>query len=117
MLRIFQQTWFIPGALGGNFVLPYKTPCDLQLLHISLSNSAATAGTLKVGRSGDDDAYLTAKTFGTSNTPQEIGTPGAFDGVEAGGQYPHIPKGSTVLLTITNNSMANAVVVLTFSEG
>jgi hypothetical protein len=73
----------------------------------------------KIGTAADDDAYLAAENFGVSGTPAVVDTPAGFDGVTAAGQYPHIPKGTSVLLTITDHAshMAAAAVVLTFTEG
>ena len=119
MLRTFQQTWYIQGTLAANHTISYKMPFDAQLIHVSLNNTTANAGTLKIGTSSDDDAYLAAENFGVSGTPVEVETPAGFDGATAGGQYPHIPKDTIVLLTITDHvsHMAAAAVVLTFTEG
>jgi hypothetical protein len=119
MNRVFQQTWHIQGTLAANHTISYKMPFDAQLVHVSLNNTTANAGTLKIGTSSDDDCYLLAENFGVSGTPTEVSTPAGFDGVTAGGAYPHIPDGTTVLLTITDHAshMAGATVVLTFTEG
>jgi hypothetical protein len=115
--RVFQETWHIQGTLGANFTLSYTAPFAVQLIHVSLNNTAATGGTLKIGTAADDDGYLLAETFGVSGTPVEVKTPAGFDGVLAGGAFPHIAAGTVVLLTVTDNSMAGATVVLTLTEG
>lgn len=119
MDRLFQQVYNIPGTLAANHTFAFKAPCDLQLVHVSLNNSSANAGTLKLGTTSDDDAYLTATNFGVSNSPAQVATFSGFAGVEAAGQYPHIPAGTNVLVTITDHAshMANVAVVLTFTEG
>lgn len=119
MNRMFQQVYLIPGTLAANHTFNFLAACDVQLVHASLGNSSANAGTLKIGVSSDDDAYLAAETFGVSGTPLEVATPAGFDGVAAGGQYPHIPDGTNVLITVTDHAshMANVCVVLTFTEG
>lgn len=119
MERIFQQSYFIQGTLAANHLIYFTAPFDLQLIHVSISNSTAYAGTLKVGKTSDDDAYLLAENFGVSNTPVEVKTFGGFDGVDAGTQFPHIPAGTVVLVTITDHGshMASAAVVLTFTKG
>ena len=86
----------------------------MQLLHVSAVNTSANAGTLKIGSSSDDDAYLAAKSFGVSSTPEAFDRDDFIDG-----QYPHIPAGTIVVTTITDHAshMAGVTVVLTFSEG
>jgi len=119
MNRVFQQTIHLGPTLAANHSFSFKAPFDMQLVHVSLCNSTANAGTLKIGISSDDDAYLLAESFGVSGAPAEVSTPAGFDGVSAGGQYPHIADGTTVLVTITDHAshMANVAVVLTFTEG
>jgi hypothetical protein len=116
---MFQQSWYIQGTLAANHTMVFNLPCDCQLVHVSLNNSTANAGTLKIGTTSDDDAYLAAENFGVSDTPVVVNTPAGFDGVTAGGQYPHIAASTKVLLTITDHGshMAAAAVVLTFTEG
>jgi hypothetical protein len=119
MERIFQQTWWHPGALSANHIIYFTAPFDLQLIHVSLVNTSANAGTLKIGKSTDDDAYLLAENFGVSGTPAVVDKWDEFDGVDAGSQFPHIPAGTVVLLTITDHGshMAGAAVVLTYTKG
>ncbi len=119
MQRIFQQVYVVPGTLSGNHVFLFKAPFDLQLVHASLVNTSANAGTLKIGDASDDDCYLAAENFGVSSSPAEVASYSGFDGVTAGGQYPHILDGGVVKITITDHvsHMADACVVLTFTEG
>jgi hypothetical protein len=119
MLRVFQQTYVIPGALAANHTFQAKMPFDAQLVHVSLCNTSANAGTLKIGKSTDDDAYLNAENFGVSSSPAAVSAPAGFDGADAGGHFPHIPKDTILLLTVTDHAshMANVCVVLTFTEG
>jgi hypothetical protein len=111
--------FMVPGTLAGNHVFCFNAPCDIQIVHVSLSNSTANAGTLKIGNSSDDDAYLAAENFGVSHTPVEVKTPAGFDGVTAALQYPHIAKATVVKVTITNSgtAMADAFVTITATEG
>jgi hypothetical protein len=115
----FPITIQIPGTLAANHVFALELPCDAQLIHASLANSSANAGTLKVGKSGDDDAYLTATSFGVSSDPAIVDEFDEFTGADAGGQFPHIAKGTIVLVTVTDHAshMANVCVVLTFTPG
>ncbi len=117
--RVFQMVFNSVGALASSPVYTFKAPFDMQLIHVSLENSSANAGTCKIGDSSDDDCYLLAENFGVSGTPTEVATPAGFDGVTAGGQYPHITDGTIVKVTVTDHGshMADFVVVLTFTEG
>ncbi len=119
MQRVFTQTIFLGPALAANHNVNFKLPMDVQLVHVSLCNSSANAGTLKIGNSDDDDGYLAAENFGVSGAPAVVSTPAGFDGAVAAGAYPHIAAGTVVILTITDHvsHMANAAVVLTFTEG
>ena len=119
MDRVFQQTYVIPGTLAANHTFLATMPFDAQLVHVSLVNTTANAGTLKIGKSTDDDAYLLAENFGVSSTPVEVSTRAGFDGADAAGEFPHIPDGTILLLTVTDHAshMANVTVVLTFTEG
>lgn len=119
MERVFQQVYTIDGTLAANHTFLFKAGFDMQLVHVSLVNTTANAGTLKIGIGSDDDAYLLAENFGVSSSPAEVATPAGFDGASAGGQYPHIADGTIVLLTITDHvsHMAGVCVVLTFTEG
>jgi hypothetical protein len=119
MQRIFQQVYNQIGALASSPVFTFTAPFDMQLIHVSLVNSTAYAGTLKIGNSSDDDAYLAAENFGTSLSPAVVDSFNEFDGATAGGQFPHIAAGTVVKLTITDHGshMADECVVLTFTEG
>ena len=94
MMRVFQQVYIVQGTLAANHTYNFVAPFNIQLVHVSLCNSTANAGTLKVGTQADDDAYLAAENFGVSSVPAEVSTPAGFDGVTAGGQYPHIADGT-----------------------
>lgn len=114
MNRTMQQTYTIPGTLAANHIFSFKAHADLSIQHVSLVNTTANAGTLKIGDASDDDAHLEAKNFGVSSTPAEATRSGFV-----GGQFPHISKGEVVKLTITDHAshMANVCVVLTLAEG
>jgi hypothetical protein len=114
MLRVFTQTIYLGPTLAGNHTVIFKTPCDVQLVHVSHVNTTANQGTLKIGHSADDDAYLAATSIGASSTPGEVAQAGF-----TGGQFPHIPRGTVVVITITDHAshMAGVTIVLTFTEG
>ena len=114
MLRIFQQSYHIPGALSANINIRFAAPCDCQLLHVSASQSDTDTAKLDIGDADDPDGYLDNVSFGVSNVPAE------FDRDDfIGEQYPHIAKGTVVVITITDHgSHSNdPTVVLTFAEG
>lgn len=118
MLRVFQQTYFFPGALAASHVIRLKMPTAAQLVHVSLAQASANIGTLKIGPSTDDDGYLAATNFPNNNVA-EVATPAGFTGALAGGQFPHLAKGEILLITITDHAshMSAVNVVLTFTEG
>ena len=118
-MNVFQQTLNLGPALAANHTFNFTLPFDAQLIHVSLCNSTANVGTLKIGTTSDDDAYLLAENFGASGTPAIVSTPAGFDGVTAGGQFPHIAKSSVVSILVTDHAshMANVCVILTWTFG
>ena len=72
MLRTFQQVYTIDGALAANHVFTFKAPYDMQIVHVSLSNSSANAGTFDLGPSTDADGYKDGATFGVSAACTEL---------------------------------------------
>jgi hypothetical protein len=114
MLRIFQQSYHIPGALSANINIRFILPCDAQLLHVSASQSDTDTAVLDIGPSTDTDGYLDGVNFGVSNTPAQ------YDRDDfVGDQYPHIAAGTIVVITITDHAShsVDPTVVLTFAEG
>ena len=91
----------------------------MQLIGVSLSNSSANAGTFDIGLSSDADGWLDGKAFGVSALCTEYVTFSSFDGAVALGQFPKASDGDVVHVTIIDHAshMANACVVLTFTEG
>jgi hypothetical protein len=115
MKQTFQQSYNLGPTLAANHTYNFKCHSDCQLIHASACNSTANQGTLDVGSTSDPDAYLDALSFGASGTPAVADT---FDDF-VGGQFPHFAKGDVISVLITNSgtAMANAYVVLTFTEG
>jgi hypothetical protein len=124
MLRVFQQSYHIPGTLAANAVIKFTAPFNMQLVHVSAVASNDSDATLIIGDSSDDDEYLTSSTIGDSGTPKE------FDGndfVDAAGNthnryYPHIADGTVVVATLDydgagGTAAQNVTLVLTFTEG
>jgi len=114
MQRMFTQTIYLGPALAANHTVIFKAPVDMQLVRVSAVNTTANAGKLDIGSSADDDAYLDNQDFGVSSTPVEYAQ-SAF----VGGQYPHIPAGTAVKISITDHAshMAGVTVLLSFTEG
>jgi hypothetical protein len=119
MLRMFTIVLNTHPALAANPVYNFKLPMDAQLVAVSTCNSTANAGTIKIGKSTDDDAYLASLAIGVSGTPVLTVLPAGFDGADAGGQFPHIAAGTNIMVTITDGGShpANVCVILFFTEG
>lgn len=117
MLRTFQQSYHIPGTLTANITPVFTAPFDCQLVHVSVVGSNANNAQLKIGTTSSDAAYMALKDAGDSNVPLEYERDDFV-----GGQYPHIPDGSVVLITLDydgagGTAIQNATIVLTFTEG
>jgi len=119
MLRTFQQVYTIDGTLAANHIFTFKAPFDMQIVHVSLSNSSANAGTFDLGPSTDADGYADGKTFGVSAACTELDQRTDFDGAVSDSQWPRVTKGTVVHVTIKDHAshMANACVVITYTEG
>jgi hypothetical protein len=115
MKQTFQQTINMGPALAANHTFNFKCHADMQLIFVSACNSTAYQGTLKIGSTSDDDAYLAALSVGASGTPAVADT---FDDF-IGGQFPHFAKGDVISVLVTDHGshMANVSVVMTFTEG
>ena len=114
MNRIFTLPFHIPGALSANINIRFKLPVDAQLIHVSAAQSDTDTAVLDIGPSTDTDGYLDGVNFGVSNVPLE------YDRDDfVGDQYPHITKGTIIVITITDHASHSndPTVVLTFTEG
>jgi len=119
MQRVFQTTFNIAGALSANHEFTFKCPFDMQLIHVSMSNSSANAGTLDIGLSTDTDGWKDGATFGVSKATTELAAFSDFDGAVADSQFPNANDGDVVHVIIKDHAshMVNPCVVLTFTEG
>lgn len=119
MQRVFSLVFSIDAALAASHVFTFKAPFDLQIIHVSMSNSSANAGTLDLGPAADADGYKDGATFGVSAACTELNGHAAFDGAVADGQYPRVSDGDVVHVTIKDHAshMADACVVITCTEG
>jgi hypothetical protein len=116
MQPCFQQTFMIPGTQAADHVFEFAAPFGMTLVHVSMSNSSANAGTLDLGEAADADGWADGKTMGVSNAITELDAYSEFDGATAGGQYPHLDDGDVCHVTIKDHGshMANAIVLLTW---
>ena len=119
MQRVFQITFTIDGALTGNHIFTWKVPFACQIIHVSMSNAAANAGTLDLGPASDADGYLDGKTFGVSAACTEIDAFSEFDGAVSNGQFPRVADDTVLHVTIKDHAshMTAPCVVITFTEG
>lgn len=115
--RVFTISFHIPGTLSANVTPVWTAPFDCQLIHVSATATNNSDATLSIGTVASAAAYLAASTIGDSSDPAE------FDRDNfVGSQFPHIAKGTDVMLTLDYDGSAgtaaqNVTIVLTFTEG
>ena len=117
--RVYQIAFNITGAQAADHVFTWKVPFACQIIHVSMSNSTANAGTLDLGPAADADGYLNGATFGVSAACTEIAAFADFDGAVSNGQFPKVADGTVLHVTIIDHAsnMADSCVVITFTEG
>ena len=115
MQPVYVHSIFLGPTLAANHTVVFTMPFAATLVAVSHVNSTTNQGTLDIGTTSDDDAYLDAVTVGELDVPVLENTMADF----VGSQFPHIPKGTVVKVTITDHAshMANVAVVLYFAEG
>ena len=116
MQRVFSTPFAVMGTLAANWAIEFVCPFDMQLVHVSVSTSNTNNGTIKIGSSSDDDAYLTVQDLPDDDQDEYERT----DFV--GEQFPHISTGTVVVVTVdydgaSGTAAADLTVVLTFTEG
>ena len=119
MFRPFQQVYHFTGTMGANAAIRFKSPVDCTLEHLSMVQSNAGSGRIKLGTSADDDLFLTYTDAGVSGTPAELW---ANQEQFRYGETPRIRKGDIVVITIdydgaSATAAADFTLVLTFEEG
>jgi hypothetical protein len=112
-----QLAFHIPGTLSADLAIVWTAYRDLSLLHVSAVASNDSDGTIKIGTTSDDDAYLAACTIGDSSVPAEK-EKADFVGTE----HPHIVDGTVLKITVDydgsgGTAAADVTIVLTFAEG
>ncbi len=115
MQPIFAHSIFLGPTLAANHTVVFTMPFAATLVAVSHVNSSTNQGKIDIGTTSDDDAYLDDQTVGELDVPVLENTMADF----VGSQFPHIPAGTVVKVTITDHAshMANVSVVLYFSEG
>lgn len=118
-VRQFQQVIALGPTLAADHTFNFIAPFNCTLIHISLCNSTANAGTFDCGIAADPDGWMDGKAFGVSGTPLEYDEISDFDGAVSDSQFPSLTKGSNYEVVVKDHAshMANAYVVLTFVEG
>ena len=114
MQPCFSQVFTIDGTLTANHTFTFKAPFGMTLVHVSMSNSSANAGTLDIGESTDPDGYKDGVSFGVSGACTELAARTDFDGALVVDQYPHLDDGDIFSITVIHASMAGVCVVLTW---
>lgn len=87
---------FLDAALTANQTYRLRLPFGVTLEGVNAACANSTSFILDIGTAADADAYLAAKTVtGAASTTTMFGR---ADFV--GGEYPHIPAGTEILVTI-----------------
>jgi hypothetical protein len=116
MNRTFTTPFAVMGTLAADWAVEFVLPFDCQLIHASVSTSNTNNGTIKLGTSADDDAYLTVQDLPDNDQDE-------YDRDDfVGTQFPHIAAGTVIAITVDHDgdsgtAAADLAVVLTFTEG
>jgi len=118
MLRKFVQTIVVPGTLTGPIQYTAKVPSACTIQHVSMCQSNAGAGRVKIGLSTDDDIFLTYTNMGVSGTPVELACAVDF----RNDVLPHLTAGDILKLYCDHDGAGgtaadDVTIVLTFTEG
>jgi len=118
MLGKFVMTIVIPGTLSAavDFMATMPSACTIQ--HVSMVQSNAGAGRVKIGTTTDDDAYLAYTTLGVSDVPVELSAP--TDWIDD--TRPHLDKDDVLAIYLDHDgdggtAADDVTIVITFTEG
>ena len=118
MLGKFLMTIVIPGTLAApvDFMATIPSPCTLQ--HVSMVQSNAGNGRIKIGTSSDDDAYLAYTEAGQSDVPVTLSALSDW----IGSVRPHLSKDEVFAVYVDHDgdggtAADDLTMVLTFTEG
>lgn len=120
MQPCFSQVFLVQGTLAADHTYTFKAPFGMTLVHVSMSNSSANAGTLDIGPSTNTDGWKDGVAFGTSGGCTQLTKPSDFDGADMDGKsYPRLAAGDIFTIIIKDHAshMASACVVLTWMPG
>ena len=116
MQRIFTLPFAVMGTLAADWAVEWKVPFNVQLIQVAVSTSNTNNGTIKIGNSSDDDAYLTVQDLPDDDQDE-------YDRDDfVGTQFPHIDDGTVFTITVdfdgaAGTAAADLTVVCTFTEG
>lgn len=122
MIREFEKTIHVAGAMSAALDIRWNVPDDCQLLHVSAVTSNDAATTLTIGDEATAALHLAAWDVGAgAQTVHEKGDASAFTDF-ATGQYPRISDGDTIVIAVDHDgdsgtSGADLTLVLRFAEG
>ena len=116
MLRPFQQSYHVPGALIADLTIMQKIAMNCVLREVSAVASSDTDGLISL-TNGDAVEYLAASAIGPESVPAVYGAANFLDGV-----HPHLVKDQLFEIVIefdgdSGTAAADLTVVLTFEEG
>ncbi len=107
------------GTMAANGTFRWAAPCGLTLVHVSAAGSNLNTATVQIGNTGtsQEAAYMAAKDVGD-------GAAAEYDRADfVNAENPHIPAGTTLLVTVDYNGAGNTTavadcsIVMTFLEG
>lgn len=112
---VFQRTIAVPGVLATNVITQYDDLPWCELTHVSMVQSNAGAGRVKIGTTLDDDTFLFYTNMGKSGVPVELAAPLDFRYVRT----PNISSNDTFVVTIDYDGAAgtpaqDVEIVMTF---
>jgi len=118
MLRKFAQTIVVPGTLSAPVQYVAKVPSACTIQHVSMCQSNAGNGRVKIGTSVDDDIFLTYTEMGQSGTPVELACADDF----RNDVLPHLDAGDILKVYLDHDGASgtaadDATIVITFTEG
>ncbi len=109
---------FLDAALAANHTYRLRLPFGVTLVGVSAAAADTTSFILDIGTAADSDAYLDGVTVtGAAATTTLFGRSDFVNG-----EYPHIPTGTEILVSIdydggAGGDAADVSVTLILSEG
>lgn len=118
MLRKFVQTIVVPGTLTGAISYTATIPSACTIQKLSMVQSNAGAGRIKLGLSTDDDIFSVYTNMGVSGVPVVFETADDF----RNDVFPHLAAGDILKLYCDHDGAGgtaadDVTIVITFTEG